>query len=256
MSINTRLYLKLNLKKEYIWVQAYLLKHFKHFPNFQDSVRTLDQATLSLINISLTLFKEKHFLRLDMHSFCLGLLQDLYNKLWIHPTLQCIVLLVNVESGLHLSDRRMCFNNWGRCGGLPDCVSRVKENKHPLSTVCKTKYDVRRSSGWKISTANKNFNATQPRLIKKGDCYGNRFLKRFSAAGWWCVMSEYALRWKRAVILDDDITVSEHELLSPKGRNKSSKSVTSVFIKKRNKAADEDLETTLWAALCGNFSGD
>lgn len=37
-----------------------------------------------------------------------------------------------------------------------------------------------------------------------------------------------------AVILDGNITVSEHELLSPKGRNKTTNPVTCVFIKKHN----------------------
>lgn len=39
-----------------------------------------------------------------------------------------------------------------------------------------------------------------------------------------------------AVIFDGDITVSEHELPSPKGRNKTTKSVTCVFINKHNTA--------------------
>lgn len=49
-----------------------------------------------------------------------------------------------------------------------------------------------------------------------------------------------------AVILDDNITVSEHELLSPKGRNQTAKSVTCVLIRKLNKAqTDDGLETVV-----------
>lgn len=50
-------------------------------------------------------------------------------------------------------------------------------------------------------------------------------------------MSEYAeSRKEYCCDLDDYITISENDLLSPKGRNQTTKSVICVFIKKHNEA--------------------
>lgn len=52
-----------------------------------------------------------------------------------------------------------------------------------------------------MSTANKNLNATQPRLIMVTVTENlKEHIFMFSAASWWCVMSEYALKWKRTLL--------------------------------------------------------